>query len=118
MRRAYKFIYGTFQSTLPRGERRAKVLLLLVMYAFQSTLPRGERLFSLRFPSASCRFQSTLPRGERLRGEALRGGVRGFQSTLPRGERPKNGLFCYIFFQVSIHAPTRGATLHAIFGYT
>ena len=32
-----------FQSTLPRGERRTRDVLLQMQFEFQSTLPRGER---------------------------------------------------------------------------
>ena len=32
-----------FQSTLPRGERHAERIILLMFHVFQSTLPRGER---------------------------------------------------------------------------
>ena len=35
-----------------------------------------------------------------------------FQSTHPRGVRPQNRLVKYLKSKVSIHAPTRGATVH------
>ena len=112
----------SFQSTLPRGERRFSPWLCLSRSVFQSTLPRGERrdrtvfclsgmrisihapargatpIMSFGLPSSV--FQSTLPRGERLRARSRSGGFRIFQSTLPRGERPSSACFqrvCRVF---------------------
>ena len=34
-----------------------------------------------------------------------------FQSTLPRGERPRCSCGCLLCGKISIHAPTRGATV-------
>ena len=99
-----------FQSTLPRGERLAYHLLLILFLLFQSTLPRGERRLFLVFDLFHRKFQSTLPRGERLcrichsnnirknfnprshegsdhPGPATVNSFSLFQSTLPRGER-------------------------------
>ena len=68
---------------------------------------------------ASCKgaavgkFQSTRPRGAR---PALRSNLflqRGFQSTRPRGARPPSIFDRARPLAVSIHAPTRGATLTA-----
>ena len=80
--------WGTFQSTLPRGERLVGLLIRWPMWAFQSTLPRGERPRPGSHQFAPKRFQSTLPRGERP------GSIDGSCSNL----------------SVSIHAPARGAT--------
>ena len=55
-------------------------------------------------------FQSTLPRGERPDSRTISAMAREFQSTLPRGERLFLVLVCSAQLQVSIHAPTRGAT--------
>ena len=60
----------------------------LTFSAFQSTLPREERLVALRLPPLRCLFQSTLPREERQKWA------------------PKSG----DTIEISIHAPTRGAT--------
>ncbi len=57
-------------------------------------------------------FQSTLPRGERPSQELQQSQIKIFQSTLPRGERQDCCLPPAIPCQISIHAPTRGATLH------
>ena len=54
-------------------------------------------------------FQSTRPRGARRRIRARSAGARMFQSTRPRGARPRTR-DCPTAYQVSIHAPARGAT--------
>ena len=105
---------------------------LIILIQFQSTLPRGERQFIAPATGATYLFQSTLPRGERPSGSAISDVGMQFQSTLPRGERPCvriNGTVYPYFnprshegsdlcesgfplsFFISIHAPTRGATL-------
>ena len=80
---------------------------------FQSTRPRGAR----PVPNVSSRFltlmfQSTRPRGARLGSGFL--GLRDvfmFQSTRPRGARPVVPAHAvHLGRDVSIHAPTRGAT--------
>ena len=65
---------------------------------------------------ATRQFQSTLPRGERL--EDFKEGliVPGFQSTLPRGERHPPGHTSECRHGISIHAPTRGATVVGKYG--
>ena len=100
---------------------------------FQSTRPRGERLNQSSYPLYNRRFQSTLPRGERPSTASTRAASRTgfnprshewsdtysrlishpwslFQSTLPRGERPYQARQAKASEDVSIHAPTRGAT--------
>ena len=77
---------------------------------FQSTLPRGERRVTARISWTCGEFQSTLPRGERHGGRERCTGNARFQSTLPRGERLAK-LGNVILGGISIHAPTRGATL-------
>ena len=100
-----------FQSTLPRGERLGRKIILYDLYKFQSTLPRGERRPCYYSYTAPFVFQSTLPRGERhpprqdiavaqsqdfnprsregsdAKAEITDPEVMQFQSTLPRGER-------------------------------
>ena len=145
-----------FQSTLPRGERLACVLINTGSYIFQSTLPRGERPPAPETSSVIASFQSTLPRGERQAADSIqaRKGIisihaptrgatkqyraktnvnakfqstlpRGerqistypvlwrqkFQSTLPRGERLPVQINILPALFISIHAPTRGATI-------
>ena len=76
---------------------------------FQSTLPRGERLACVLINTGSYIFQSTLPRGERPPAPETSSVIASFQSTLPRGERPK-AIGVDVSKIISIHAPTRGAT--------
>ena len=108
-----------------------------LVFGFQSTLPREERL---SFPcniSFHLIFQSTLPREERPRFDAVCQVSASFQSTLPREERQSSPrLSCQSYYfnprshersdvslvvtsiesAISIHAPTRGATV-TIVGY-
>ena len=121
-----------FQSTLPRGERLSTFQYSRIRPLFQSTLPRGERrntlfiiyfrsLVSIHAPTLGATsawslrsyyewFQSTLPRGERLRFAATFTFLLLFQSTLPRGERRHETIITFAEVNVSIHAPTWGAT--------
>ena len=55
-------------------------------------------------------FQSTLPREERLTGAERSSPGTEFQSTLPREERHRRQLRGLCGQDISIHAPTRGAT--------
>ena len=76
-----------FQSTLPRGERRFGIILVIVCSIFQSTLPRGERPRSM---TCSCGFWHFNPRSRV-----------GSDGTLFDAPPQKN---------ISIHAPAWGAT--------
>ena len=71
---------------------------------------RGATPVSTPIPGIHCIFQSTLPRGERLEEKILSEELQKFQSTLPRGERPNCFDHCQGEMDISIHAPTRGAT--------
>ena len=108
-------------------------------YLFQSTLPRRERLglmaseggqreVSIHAPTkgATGTIQSneSIPRscfnprsheGSDLCSEVLPAADPMFQSTLPRRERPLRYLFFYAIYNVSIHAPTKGATMSGIY---
>ena len=101
--------FGIFQSTLPREERHNCLSFKILLSLFQSTLPREERLYSPLEVLPIKLFQSTLPREERLIQIAMSHFTTAFQSTLPREERQ----LCtkQLFSEISIHAPTRGATL-------
>ena len=99
-----------FQSTLPREERPMLLYRSAVMLLFQSTLPREERrsLWLLK-----CGIRYFNPRSHE-RSDLSSNGMflmaLVFQSTLPREERPiKEDVKNYID-DISIHAPTRGAT--------
>ncbi len=92
-----------------RGATTLKRWASLIRW-FQSTLPHGER----RAPCAQGRrralFQSTLPHGER---RSAPGQLRSGESFNPRSRTGSDAL-CYdlgaTYFDVSIHAPARGAT--------
>ena len=107
--RQYSIDVALFQSTLPRGERHRGGVRNRGGVRFQSTLPRGERPRQFSFCDPDSGFQSTLPRGERLT----------FVPALMRSKcfNPRSHVGSDIFCKhiresadVSIHAPTWGAT--------
>jgi len=122
-----------FQSTLPHGERLLTQTVYLSRILFQSTLPHGERpIYSNAFSyynyfNPRSRTGSDIydlggdlwqkyfnPRsrtGSDLDNGDIYYGVEIFQSTLPHGERQHNILTVYCKYNISIHAPARGATL-------
>ena len=90
MVRSLKKRYAIFQSTLPRGERqKVQKQLISEIYHFNPRSREGSD--DQMCPSVFCYVQ--------------------FQSTLPRGERPKMLYNTNNFFNISIHAPARGATI-------
>ena len=132
IRRVRAYIKSRFQSTRPRGARLADMGAKLAGVGFQSTRPRGARhyldklletqqCFNPRahagrdaiFTSTKSQpltFQSTRPRGARPEQTQTHILWLLFQSTRPRGARRGFLFNRKIFFKVSIHAPTRGAT--------
>ena len=126
----------SFQSTLPRGERQAADSIQARKGIISIHAPtRGATKQYRAKTNVNAKFQSTLPRGERRRATEKSEVNKVFQSTLPRGERHKRPLFfvCEANFnprshegsdqtlssvrcspQISIHAPTRGATVGII----
>ena len=80
---------------------------------FQSTLPRRERRIWWYMHRSYGEFQSTLPRRERPMPSNTRPVRRLFQSTLPRRERLSSAEIPDDLIVISIHAPTKGATLPA-----
>ena len=81
---------------------------------FQSTRPRGARLDVGNRHTFGLEFQSTRPRGARLPAGFSYLLFKTFQSTRPRGARRTSGIGKYKEAIVSIHAPTRGATLQRL----
>ena len=82
---------------------------------FQSTLPREERQILILFNRFECLFQSTLPREER-RGIASLGSLFKIYFN-PRSHERSDLPYLqtwYLLRFISIHAPTRGATIHTI----
>ena len=121
-----------FQSTLPREERRKKQSYNVRNRQFQSTLPREERpLYAFNI----ILYVYFNPRSHERSGRYGRAEAvinNRFQSTLPREERPFSfkEFFSIFYFNprshersdfeavlkdefsiISIHAPTRGATI-------
>ena len=103
-----------FQSTLPRRERPSLSLRFPTATRFQSTLPRRERRPLLAETDACEQFQSTLPRRERHGNHDFWRQNNRFQSTLPRRERQPRAILGDIDFEISIHAPAKGATRRLI----
>ena len=103
-----------FQSTLPREERpvRRYSLPLISVNFNPRSHERSDNIQNLTF-ALTKRFQSTLPREERRIMNQLRIMTVRFQSTLPREERPSHTM-TITQGGISIHAPTRGATLAAV----
>jgi len=97
----------------PRSHERSdniQNLTFALTKRFQSTLPREERrCMRVRIAAPLCNFNPrSHERSDRYRNPAPYIYWR-FQSTLPREERPRK-LFAKYLFDISIHAPTRGAT--------
>ena len=80
----------------------------------QNFNPRShERSDSISTPKETVtKFQSTLPREERHVQSSIIINVKRFQSTLPREERREVSMELRGIDVISIHAPTRGATLN------
>ncbi len=78
---------------------------------FQSTPPHGERRYGQNCLQHNKQFQSTPPHGERPLSTVIVLNISLFQSTPPHGERRVCSTEEIIEFEISIHAPTRGATV-------
>ena len=126
---------AVFQSTHPHGVRPTHLCKFISNnFGFQSTHPHGVRLnlsawlypifnVSIHAPtrgattstfalsSFATLFQSTHPHGVRRSGESVHTRLRRFQSTHPHGVRLETTPKERATRQVSIHAPTRGATI-------
>ena len=77
----------SFQSTLPRRERRDGSSRLPDDRYFNPRSREGSDLYFLLYSTQPCGFQSTLPRRERPRLLTISQTRKQFQSTLPRRER-------------------------------
>ena len=94
------------------------VKYFVIRILFQSTHPHGVRLFSISFTSLiKPMFQSTHPHGVRLMTPVISIFHSRFQSTHPHGVRRYWLNANNIDLPVSIHAPTRGATLYKVTYY-
>ena len=100
-----------FQSTHPHGVRLHNPKLSLSIVRFQSTHPHGVRLLSASLILINTEFQSTHPHGVRRHLSISCCISEEFQSTHPHGVRLGSMLIFPKCGNVSIHAPTRGATI-------
>ena len=99
---------SAFQSTRPRGARPSRPLPASSPTSFNPRAHAGRDAEPVARPFVG-EFQSTRPRGARLSITRRHWLTPSFQSTRPRGARP-DGEAQDQGGQVSIHAPTRGAT--------
>ena len=104
------WLKGRFQSTLPRGERRPTVLDPVMGMHFNPRSHEGSDRKYGKPVKVSIEFQSTLPRGERPYTGGYGGSVTDFN---PRSHEGSDCFYFrrYLVVGISIHAPTRGATL-------
>ena len=103
-----------FQSTLPREERQYGILKSLLTTTISIHAPtRGATEIQFAVP-CDYEFQSTLPREERPYFHFHCSISLIFQSTLPREERLTSSDAINIVTNISIHAPTRGATFSLV----
>ncbi len=80
---------------------------------FQSTLPREERHMTVQLHPHRRRFQSTLPREERPSLYLLGAHLHNFNPrSHERSDSQQSELITML--RISIHAPTRGATLYRL----
>ena len=134
---AVPVITSTFQSTLPQGERHNRPMMHICSVYISIHAPTRGATYLQTFHLVSHKFQSTLPQGERPTGGGKTRYVMEFQSTLPQGERRyhlhqfrchpdfnprshKGSDVVFLvrlvgFFDISIHAPTRGATVYPMY---
>ena len=106
-------IHCIFQSTLPRGERLPKPRRSTQNGIFQSTLPRGERRSSISSKHLHSHFNPRSHEGsddERARARQL---LDNFNPRSHEGSDADPQAEAHGSIEISIHAPTRGATLQA-----
>ena len=103
-------VLGLFQSTRPRGARQRITLRCPRNLVFQSTRPRGARPRGLQQLQAVTGFNPRAHAGRDSMIGNMKGKVKMFQSTRPRGARLQATASPFLVVNVSIHAPTRGAT--------
>ena len=111
---AYKlempYLY-VFQSTLPRGERPVPARCTWSMMFISIHAPtRGATLDTGRV-SSYITFQSTLPRGERRRSIRSFPRSENFNPRSHEGSDDVPAIVYSVLLHISIHAPTRGATM-------
>ena len=130
----------TFQSTHPRGVRLASSVALIISSRFQSTHPRGVRRWPRTRPGSMRYFNPRTHVGCDIIEMSMSPVTRLFQSTHPRGVRPFDSFASHGIGhfnprthvgcddadggahvrhrEISIHAPTWGATFSHARGIT
>ena len=103
---------GLYKDFNPRSHERSDNLFLKQWISTRNFNPRSHERSDTAKCSVICHqeFQSTLPREERPDRHDQTDICCIFQSTLPREERPCQELQIDDLKNISIHAPTRGAT--------
>ena len=91
-----------------------RIVMLATQDKFQSTLPHGERQRFAYFPYSDMMFQSTLPHGERLGVKYFWGKTLSFNPRSHMGSDPSCLCRNHMGVDVSIHAPTWGATVRNV----
>ena len=105
------YILKLFQSTLPRRERRYRKIQSQCCIKISIHTPTKGATQSLQTQTRTYKFQSTLPRRERHLTYEVSNDSTLFQSTLPRRERHIHSVLLLTYYMISIHTPTKGATL-------
>ena len=99
-----------FQSTLPREERLHAIHFFHALQIFQSTLPREERPLSGVFIKSVINFN---PRSHERSDGVAPATIGDLENFNPRSHERSDivcGVFNFMTSEISIHAPTRGAT--------
>ena len=104
-------LYKCFNPRTHTGCDLLGKVLTTRLYSFQSTHPHGVRLSLYQLKKVLEEFQSTHPHGVRQSQALTPHAWHRFQSTHPHGVRPYMSGSRRWPSEVSIHAPTRGATL-------
>ena len=99
-----------FQSTLPRGERRHEVQQQTQVRDFNPRSHEGSDDVLMTYASEIRNFNPRSHEGSDDRVQCILCAITQFQSTLPRGERQCRLKYEIEQAEISIHAPTRGAT--------
>ena len=104
-------------SPKPRAQRGATFVAITAVWAhwFKATHPHGVRRITSAAGFYGNWFQSTHPHGVRPEYSETEYSDTEFQSTHPHGVRPDHLPIELIILLVSIHAPSRGATMGSYF---
>ena len=107
---AYLSTYTQFQSTHPRGVRLSFIICSFVLLLFQSTHPRGVRQALWVAAWILPKFQSTHPRGVRPPAGNSAPSLSDFNPRTHVGCDVEEARRPFVVVDISIHAPTWGAT--------